>query len=113
MAPTGQIAIVATLRPGMEEEARRLIGGGPPFDPTERGFGRHTIFLSANEVVFVFEAAEVEWRLDDLVDDPFEHLTQEAMRAWGEIVDGPPRIARVVYEWGAEQAPAETPRPRH
>jgi hypothetical protein len=102
----GQIAIVATLRDGAEERARQLIERGPPFEPSARGFSRHTIFLSANEVVFVFDASEVEWRLDELVDEP-PGVVQEAVDAWRPLVDGPPRIARLAYAWesGASAPP--------
>jgi len=93
-----QVAIVVTLESGAEERARQLIEQGPPFDPTTSGFTRHTIFLSAGEVVFVFEGREVEWRLDELVDRPFS-LVRDALEHWRPLVGGPPRLARVAYEW--------------
>jgi hypothetical protein len=99
-----QLAIIATLRPGAEERARLLLDQGPPFDPVERGFARHTVFLSANEIVFVFEAPEVTWRLDDLVDRQFDVVMQDAFEAWRPVIDGPPRIARVAYDWADESA---------
>jgi hypothetical protein len=94
-----QIAVVATLKPGAEEEARRLLAEGPPFDPEGQGFRRHAAFLSANEIVFVFEAPEVEWRLDDLVDEQWTPLVQRAFDAWRPLLDGYPRLARVAYAW--------------
>jgi hypothetical protein len=99
------LAIVATLRDGAEEDARRLLEHGPPFDPAVRGFDRHVVFLSANEVVFVFEGPEAEWRLDEIVDEP--GLVREALGRWRTVVDGAPRIARPVYAWAADEtAPA-------
>ena len=103
-----QIGIVATLRAGAEEVAREIIERGPPFDPSARGFTRHTILLSANEVVFVFEAPEAEWRLDELVDDPFGDVRQ-ALDAWRPLVDGPPRIARPAYVWEARGGRSPSP----
>lgn len=96
-----QVAIVVTLGGEAEERARELIEDGPPFDPADSGFTRHTIFLSAGEVVFVFEGPEVEWRLDELVDRPFS-LVRDALERWRPLVSGPPRIARVVYAWESE-----------
>ena len=55
-----QIAVIARLRDGMESRAAELIREGPPFDLDTAGFKRHSIFLSASEVVFVFEGDEVE-----------------------------------------------------
>jgi hypothetical protein len=97
-----QLAIVATLRSGAEDQARRLIELGPPFDPRERGFKRHTVFLSANDVVFVFEGVEVEWTLDDLVDDQFAWVFQAALEAWRPLIEGEPRMARAAYAWPEE-----------
>ena len=53
-----QIAVIARLRDGMESRAAELIREGPPFDLDTAGFKRHSIFLSASEVVFVFEGDE-------------------------------------------------------
>jgi len=50
------LVIVARLREGKHEEAEALLRGGPPFDPQELGLHRHGAYLSASEVVFVFEA---------------------------------------------------------
>ena len=95
---TAQLAIVATLKSGAEVSARELIEAGPPFDLAAAGFTRHTVFLSAGEVVFVFEAPEVQWRLDELVDEPFG-LLPRAFEAWRPLVEGPPRIARTAFAW--------------
>ena len=58
----------------------------PPFDPEELGLHRHGAYLTAREVVFVFEAPEVEWIVNDLVDDPvlssaFGPLARDRRRA--------------------------------
>jgi hypothetical protein len=95
----GRIALVARLRPGSEERASELIGKGPPFNPGERGFDRHVVFLSAGEVVFVFEGDEVEWLVEGMVDEPAGGGMASALEEWRELVEGPPRIARAVYAW--------------
>ena len=94
-----QLAIVARLKPGAEPRAAELIANGPPFDPTESGLDGHTVFLSADEVVFVFEGHEVEWIVDRLVDDPFHWLVGEALERWRPLLEDQPRIARPVYVW--------------
>ena len=94
-----RVALVARLKPGSEERAAELIGHGPPFDPAERGFDRHTVYLSAGEVVFVFEGKEVEWMLDEMVSGVSERDLPPALEQWRDLVDGPPRIARAAFVW--------------
>jgi hypothetical protein len=94
-----RVAIIARLKPGAETRAAALIAAGPPFDPEGSGFERHCVYLSATEVVFVFEAPEVEWLVDALVDDPFHWMLDEAIDKWEPLIDGPPRIARNVFSW--------------
>ena len=94
-----QIAVVARLRDGMEPRAAELIREGPPFDLETAGFERHSIFLSATEVVFVFEGDEVEWLVDKLVDEPFAWDLNDAFAAWRPLVEEPPRLARPQFAW--------------
>ena len=65
-----QIAIVARLKSGAEPRAAELIAAGPPFRSGHSGLEGHTVYLAADEVVFVFEGREVEWIVDGLVDEP-------------------------------------------
>jgi hypothetical protein len=95
-----RLVIVARLKEGTHEEAEALIHAGPPFDPEELGFHRHAVYLSATEVVFLFEAPEVEWIVNDVVDDP---ILSTAFGPWRELVDGPPRLAHERYFWSREQ----------
>jgi hypothetical protein len=99
-----RFAIVARLRPGAEERARRLLAAGPPYDLSASGIERHSVFLSEGEVVFNFEGHEVEWIVDDLIDGPSHHELQRALDDWRSIVDGPPRIAREQFAWDSEGA---------
>ena len=92
-----QIAITARLKEGAEPRAAELIEHGPPFDPGTTGFDRHTVYLSADEVVFVFEGSEVEWIVDALVDEPFHWPVLSALDEWrapprGQPQDRAPRI---------------------
>jgi hypothetical protein len=102
-----RVAIVARLKEGSGPRAAELIAGGPPFDLAETGIAR--VYLSAGEVVFVFEGHQVEWMVDDLIDDPLRLKLQSAFDAWRSIVDGSPRIARERFGWAAQEAvPAAT-----
>lgn len=97
----GRVALVATLAPGAEARARELIERGSPLDLAEAGLDRHLVFLSAGEVVFVFEGDEVEWILEDLVDEAGP--VREAFLEWRDLVEGQPRIARPVFAWERDQ----------
>jgi hypothetical protein len=96
-----RLMIVARLREGSHEEAERLLSAGPPFDPEDLRFHRHAAYLTAGEVVFLFEAPEVEWIVNDLVDDP---ILSTALAPWYKLVDGPPRIAHERFYWSCESA---------
>ena len=106
-----RIAIVASLKTGMEERARKLLEAGPPFDVATAGATRHVVYASTSEVVFIFEGHEVERRLHEIVSAPFESALTSALDQWRDVVDGPARIARAVYAWdaGAEAPSPSTP----
>lgn len=94
-----QIAIVARLKSGTEPRAAELIAQGPPFDPDESGLERHTVYLAADEVLFIFEGREVEWVVDGLVDEPFHWPILGALDDWRPLLEGNPRIARPMFNW--------------
>jgi hypothetical protein len=104
-----RVAIVVRLKEGSGPRAAELIAAGPPFDLAETGIVHHSVYLSAGEVVFVFEGHQVEWMVDDLINDPFQPKIQSAFDGWRAIVDGTPRIARERFGWeSTEVAPAAT-----
>jgi hypothetical protein len=98
-----RLIIVARLKDGTHQEAELLLAQGPPFEPGALRFDRHGVYLSATEVVFLFEGPEVEWILNELVDDA---ELETAFGPWRELVDGLPRIAHERYFWshGHEKA---------
>ena len=98
-----RVAIVARLKEGSEARAAELIAAGPPFDLAETGITHHSVYLSAGEVVFVFKGHQVEWIVDDLIDDPFRPKLQSALDCWRSIVEGSPRIARERFSWKAQE----------
>jgi hypothetical protein len=105
-----RVAIIARLKEGKEQRAAELVAAGPPFDLADTGIVRHSIYISSSEAVFVFEGHEVEWIVDELIDEPFHYELQRAFDHWREIVEGQPRVARERYRWQLDEAePAATP----
>ena len=99
-----QVAIVARLAEGARERAADLLAGGPPFDPGAHGLTRHEVYVTEDEVVFVFEGHDVEWIVDALVDEPLNGPLLDALDAWRGLVEGPPYLAQAVYAWRAPSA---------
>ena len=99
-----RVAIIARLKKGGEQRARELVRAGAPFDLTDTGIVRHSVYVSPNEAVFVFEGHQVEWIVDQLIDEPFHYELQRALDQWREIVDGKPRIAREEFGWQLDEA---------
>ena len=91
-----RIAVIAQLKPESEKRATELIEAGPPFDPEQLGFDRHTVFMSGNQVVFVFEGGRLDHLLHGIVRDP-DNL--KVFGAWEPIIDGFPTVAREAYTW--------------
>ena len=91
-----RLLIVARLRDDAHDEAEVLLREGPPFDPEAAGLDRHAAYLTAGEVVFVFEAPEVEWIVNDLVDDP---RIASFFAPWEKLVEGTPRLAHERFYW--------------
>jgi hypothetical protein len=95
-----RLVIVARLRGDAHDEAEVLLKEGPPFDPEARGLERHAAYLTAGEVVFVFEGPEVEWIVNDMIDDP---RIATFFEPWEKLIDGPPRLAHERYYWSHEE----------
>jgi hypothetical protein len=91
-----RLAIIARLRPGAEARAAELVEEGPPFSPQRIGFTHHSVFLSGDHVVFVFEGGKLNDLLRDVVRNP---SSATAMRQWESVLEGMPRVAREVYSW--------------
>ena len=99
-----RVAIIARLKEGSEQRAVELVGAGPPFELADTGIVRHSVYISPSEAVFVFEGNQVEWIVDELVDEPFQYELQRALEQWREIVDGQPRVARERFGWQFDEA---------
>jgi hypothetical protein len=95
------LVVVVPIKPGMADRARELLAEGPPFDLAETGFDRHTVHVSNQEIVFVFEGEGPESMLTLPGEDP---RIWRAAAAWQECLAGQPRIARRAFAW---QRPSE------
>ncbi len=71
---------------------------GPPFDPTRAGLGRHLVFLSEAEAIFLFEGAAVAETVRRLAAEPG---VWRAALGWRSCLAGRPRIAELTYSWPA------------
>ena len=92
-----RLVVVLPLKPDAHASVGRLLKQGPPFDPAAiKGFDRHEVFLTSDEVVFVFESELSADALAPLLSDP---KLWEAVAAWSEHVAGPPRIAEEFFSW--------------
>ena len=89
-------AFVLPLGDGGYAPALDLLREGPPFNPEETGLDRHEVYLTQNEVVFVFESRLGTGALEPLLADPALWLSAAA---WGDLLAGPPRVAEDVYSW--------------
>jgi hypothetical protein len=94
-----RLVIVAPLSKGTEEQAAKLIAAGPPFDPEETELERHGVYLSAGEVVFVFEGEDVERQVDELMGDLVKPAVRDAIRAWEPLLEDSLRVAEESYFW--------------
>ena len=91
-----RVAVVAKLKPNSGDRARELIEHGPPFDPARLDLERHVVYVSDEQVVFVFEGARV---------NTIARMVAEAGNAaaaladWERILDGIPQVTREAYSW--------------
>ena len=95
--------VVLPLVEGAADRAAELLRGGPPFDPDEVGLGRHQVFLTESEAIFLFEADSAE-AANRLLSDA--HLWAAAT-AWKDLVAGPPRLADNPYSWVRAHKPVD------
>ena len=91
-----RVAVIAKLKPDAEAQAKKLIEKGPPFNPRDVGFERHSVFLGGDHAVFVFEGGRLDQTLQGVLRDP---SSAGALRDWDPIIEGMPKIARGTYFW--------------
>jgi len=99
-----RLVVVLPLKTGARDEVRALLDAGPPFEPeTIEGLVRHEVFLTADEVVFMFES---DLGVDALAPVLSQPDVWQAAAAWHEHIDGPPRIAEGVFAWSRTEEAA-------
>ena len=91
------------LAGGASERVAELLRKGPPFDPAEIGLGRHQVFLTEREAIFLFESVSAE-AAERLLSSS---RVWAAAAAWKELVAGPPRLADEAYSWLSPEEPAD------
>lgn len=91
-----RLAVIAKLKSDAQSRAAQLIEQGPPFNPKDTGFERHSVFLSGDHVVFVFEGGRLDQLLQSVIRNPSAVGT---MRDWEPLVEGVPKVAREAYFW--------------
>jgi hypothetical protein len=100
-----RVVVVLPLKPGAHHDVRALLDAGPPFDPEEiAGLDRHEVFVTASEVVFLFDSDSGADALMALLARP-DVLSMAA--AWREHLAGPPRVADEVFAWSRLHEPAD------
>jgi hypothetical protein len=91
-----RLALVGKLKDGACDRAAEIVRRGPPFDPGERGFDRHTVLLAGGHVIFIFEGEEAESRVRDLLSNG---VGTTALAVWEPLLDGLPEPAAEGYYW--------------
>ncbi len=97
---TSRLVVVVPLKEDSHEDARRLLDRGPPIDLESTRFDRHEVYLTRNEVVFVFESPGPAATLEIPGEDP--GLWRVAAE-WRKLMAGRPRTAETVYAWTREE----------
>jgi len=96
LAIVDRVIAVARLKAGARERAEELLTGGVgPFVP-ETAFERGAIFLSEDEVVFLFEGRDADQSLRAILNDP---VRSSALAPWLLLFEGPLHAAREAHSW--------------
>ncbi|MDX6413019.1 MAG: hypothetical protein QOH23_429 [Gaiellaceae bacterium] len=89
--------VVVPIRPEAHDAVLALLDVGPPFDPAALpGLDLHEVFLTFDEVVFLFDSSFGTHAIEPLLADAG---LWRAAASWHDHLAGPPRIATEVYSW--------------
>lgn len=91
-----RLAVIAKLKEGAAEQAATLVRRGPPFDPGESGFERHAVYLSGDQVIFLFEGDAADRSVQEILANG---TRSAALGAWGSLLDQVPQLAVEGYYW--------------
>lgn len=93
-----KLAVVVPIAEGHDDLVRAYLSEGPPFDLASAGIDSHEVFLTPNEVIFVFGAADGLAKLDRIL---AETEFWETVSSWERVIAARPRAAQIVYDWHA------------
>ena len=91
------LVVVAPLKPGSLDRARELLDAGPPYALEDTRFDAHEVFLTQNEVVFVFEGETAAG--ETITFDADDPIIARTAQAWKECLQERPRVARAAFSW--------------
>ena len=91
-----RLVALLPLKPGARDRAEALLRQGPPFDLEQTQFDRHQVFVTDQEVVFVFEGSGPSRTLELPAEDP---ALWKAAADWQACLSERPRIAVTAYSW--------------
>jgi hypothetical protein len=91
-----RLAVIAKLKEGAADEAAVLVRRGPPFDPGESGFDRHAVYLSGDQVIFLFEGDAADRSVQEILANGSRSAV---LAAWGPLLDQVPQLAVEGYYW--------------
>lgn len=91
-----RFVITAALRRGSAPEVARILREGPPFDIDETSLERHEVFLSDEEIVFLFEGPHAEREARRLLSS--KRVLSQAGRI-GLHIKGRPRMPEERFSW--------------
>ncbi|HEX5468731.1 MAG TPA: hypothetical protein VFW80_06765 [Gaiellaceae bacterium] len=89
------LIVVAPLKAGKLDRVRELLAKGPPFELDKTAFARHSVHVTDQEAVFIFEAEGRPATLA-LTEDDARVLPTDA---WMDCLASRPRVARTAFTW--------------
>lgn len=101
-----RVVVAARLKPGTRGRVAELVAEGPPLDPRGTGIVSHGVYLSGEEIVFVFEGPGAEYLVQSILNDP---VRAARFGAWAPLFDGPPRLVRESWYWSRDADERATP----
>jgi hypothetical protein len=84
------------LRSGSADAVRKILRDGPPFNLEDTSLERHRVFLSGDELVFVFEGPHADQEAARLLAQPA--VRGRASRIGDHLV-GAPRVSEEIFSW--------------
>jgi hypothetical protein len=88
--------ITAPIRRGSIDAVRKILHEGPPYDLERTSLERHRVFLSGEELVFLFEGPHAEEEAARLLRRP--GVLGQAGRL-GSHLAGRPHVPEEIFSW--------------